>query len=274
MPFIDVNGVSLRYELCGDGPVLVLIHEMGGSLDSWDEVAAALAVSYRILRYDLRGHGRSEKIRGSYAAEDAAADLLGLLDALGLSAPVAVAGCAVGATVALQFAAMVPLRVRALVAMAPAIGVRDEAKPWALGWAETIEREGMRRFVDEEMTPNAWPPALRSDPERFAAFRGGQIANDPTSFAATWRMLAGCRVGARLARIGCPVLLVAGRRDVMRSPAFVAALAPSFPDARVAVIDSGHFMAVQTPALVVEIMSAFLAAHASDVSGECRPASM
>ena len=59
MNWIEVNGTSLSYELSGSGPsTLVLIHEMGGTLDSWDEVLPALNNSRQVLRYDTRGAGQ------------------------------------------------------------------------------------------------------------------------------------------------------------------------------------------------------------------------
>ena len=64
MPFIDANGVSLHYELAGArGPSVVLLHELGGTLNSWDAVAPRLAARFRVLRYDQRGAGLSEKVR-------------------------------------------------------------------------------------------------------------------------------------------------------------------------------------------------------------------
>lgn len=259
MPFLDVNGTSLRYHLAGDGEgVLVLLHEMGGALESWDDVVPALVKTHRILRYDMRGHGGSEKIRGPYSAADGARDLAALLDALDLRQPVALAGCAVGASIALQFAADYPERAARLVAMAPSTGIKPEARGWALDWAAAIEREGMRRFVDAEMAPNAFPPVLRTDAARFMLFRGRQLANDPASFAATYRMLAATDIGERLGSIRCPTLLIAGTHDVPRSPAVVATLVDAFPDARMEVLDSGHFMMIQTPEEVASVMLDFL----------------
>ena len=66
MNWIEVNGTSLRYELSGGGPsTLVLIHEMGGTLDSWDQGLSGLNNGRQVLRYDTRGAGLSEKINGS-----------------------------------------------------------------------------------------------------------------------------------------------------------------------------------------------------------------
>jgi 3-oxoadipate enol-lactonase len=60
MEWLEANGVGLRYDLTGSGSkTLALVHEMGGSLDSWDMVLPALAAGRRILRYDTRGAGQS-----------------------------------------------------------------------------------------------------------------------------------------------------------------------------------------------------------------------
>jgi len=65
MDFIEVNGTALRYDLTGSGAsTLVLIHEMGGTLESWDMVLPMLSAKRRILRYDTRGAGLSQKVRG------------------------------------------------------------------------------------------------------------------------------------------------------------------------------------------------------------------
>ena len=112
MHFIEVNGVGLRYELSGSGErTVVLIHEMGGSLESWDEVAPVLAAGRRVLRYDTRGAGLSEKVRGALSIDTMVDDLAALLDALGITGKVALAGVAVGGAIALHAAARLPQRI-------------------------------------------------------------------------------------------------------------------------------------------------------------------
>src|SRR6201991_5265044 len=97
MQFIELNGVALRYELTGAGDrTLVLVHEMGGSLESWDEVVPQFAGSRRVLRYDTRGAGLSQKVRGELTFDAMAADIAALLDALKIAGKVALAGVAVG----------------------------------------------------------------------------------------------------------------------------------------------------------------------------------
>ena len=105
MNWIEVNGTNLRYELSGSGKTtLVLIHEMGGTLDTWDQVLPALSNTRQVLRYDTRGAGLSEKLQGKVTFDDMADDLAALLDALGITGKVALGGTATGAAIAIHFA--------------------------------------------------------------------------------------------------------------------------------------------------------------------------
>ena len=83
MKWIEVNGVGLRYELAGSGAqTVLLVHELGGSLESWDATLPAFQRHFRTLRYDQRGFGQSEKTSGTLALADVVADIAALLDAL------------------------------------------------------------------------------------------------------------------------------------------------------------------------------------------------
>jgi len=116
MRWIEVNGVALRYELAGGGPqTVVLVHELGGSLDSWDATLPAFQKRFRTLRYDQRGFGQSEKASGTLALADMVADMAALLDALGIRERCHVVGSALGAGIAAAFAARHPSRVERLV---------------------------------------------------------------------------------------------------------------------------------------------------------------
>src|SRR4051794_37701002 len=179
MNFIEVNGVGLRYELTGSGErVIVLIHEMGGSLESWDEVVPRLAASRRVLRYDTRGAGLSEKVRGALSIDTMVDDLEALIDAVGIAGKVALAGIAVGGAIALHAAARLPQRISAAVVGSPAVGIAPDRRASALARVDRIEREGMRISVEDSMA-NGYAPELRADAGRFAAFRARWLGNDP-----------------------------------------------------------------------------------------------
>jgi hypothetical protein len=87
MQWIETNGVVLRYELSGDGQTpLLLIHELGGSLEFWDPVLAAFQTDFQVLRFDLRGFGMSEKVK-VLRLDDLLDDIAGLLEALAITDP-------------------------------------------------------------------------------------------------------------------------------------------------------------------------------------------
>jgi 3-oxoadipate enol-lactonase len=258
MNWIEVNGTSLRYELSGRGPTtLVLIHEMGGTLESWDQVLPIVTNGRWALQYDTRGAGLSEKTRGTVTWDQMVDDLVGLLDALGITGKVALAGTAVGAAIAIHFAVRYPDRAAALVLHGPAVGVADDRKQATLNRAASVETGGMRSVVETSLA-NSYPPVVRHDPEVFAAFRARWLGNDPESFAATNRILAAENIEQELAQIACPTLLTAGRHDALRPPSIIEPMARLVPGAQFLELNTGHFASVQTPGLVAQAIHSFL----------------
>ncbi|HVY13787.1 MAG TPA: alpha/beta fold hydrolase [Rhodopila sp.] len=258
MNFIEVNGTGLRYDLTGSGPsTVVLVHEMGGTLDSWDQVVPALANSRRVLRYDTRGAGLSEKIGGSVTWDVMADDLGALLDAVGISGPVSLAGIAVGGAICMHFAARHPDRVAALVMHGPAPGVTADRRQATLDRAAGVEAHGMRGVVETSLAAS-YPPVVRHLPEVFAAFRARWLGNDPQSFAAINRMLAAETIERELMQLRCPTLLTAGRHDSLRPPSVIGPMAEKVPGAQFLELNTGHFASVQTPGLVAQAIHYFL----------------
>lgn len=263
--FIEVGSVMLRcQDMSGPaeaaGTPLVLVHEMGGSLESWDGLVSLLHTHRRIVRFDLRGYGLSEKPCGSVAMSTLIADLEALLNALGIALPVTLAGSAMGAAIALSFAARHPARVTAVVALAPAADPPRTGIERILTSADEIEAGGMRPRMELAMRL-AWPSALRSDAGLFERYRARWLGNDPSSYAAGLRMLAGMDLRARLPHVSCPVCVMAGSLDGNRTPAQLETLFSPLPQATFTTLNTGHFMAVQTPELVAPEMLRFLARH-------------
>jgi 3-oxoadipate enol-lactonase len=261
MDWIEVNGTSLRYELSGSGDkTLVLVHEMGGTLDSWDQVLPALVPGRRVLRYDTRGAGQSEKTRGPLTFDLMADDIAALLDALAIEGRVALAGCAVGAGIALRFAVRYPQRVACVVSMAPATGIPAERRETMLAQIAENERLGPRGVVEQSFA-NSYPPEVRHDAEQFRRFRARWLANDPQSQAEIYRMLVNGTVTDDLPHIACPVLMIAGTHDKLRPPSLIEPMAARMPNATFRPLETGHFMAVQTPTLVADAILGFLTEH-------------
>jgi 3-oxoadipate enol-lactonase len=257
MDFIEINGTALRYDLSGSGDrTLVLLHEMGGTLESWDFVLPMLSAKRRVLRYDTRGAGLSQKVRGTLTIDTMVDDLAALLDALQITGKVALAGVAVGGAIALHAAVRFPSRIAAVVISSPAIGIAPARRAGVLARVERMEREGLHAVLDS--LDNSYPAELRGDAARFAEFRARWLGNDPASYGAVYRMLAEMDLRDELPRIACPALVIAGALDGTRPPPLVEPVARAIPGARYTVLQTGHYAAVQTPELYAQTVTEFL----------------
>jgi 3-oxoadipate enol-lactonase len=257
LPFVDVNGVSLHYELAGaSGAAVVLMHELGGTLRSWDAVAPRLAERWRVLRYDQRGSGQSEKVRQEFSNDVLVGDLEALLSATGLPPPYHFVTVAAAATQSLRFLEKHPEQVGALVLCNPAPGV-DPSRAAALDErAAFAMREGMRAALPTTLAVSY--PATLGERGAYEAYLGRYLANDPVCFGHAFRALARTNMLHMLPQIRCPAMVVAGRHDTVRPHAGSAELAKKIPGARFELIEAGHFMPTQGPAPLLAVLQDFL----------------
>ena len=116
--FVEIEGASIYYELSGTGPTIVLLHGFSFDMTVWDDQMEALTESYRVLRYDLRGFGRSTAGDVAYTH---AGDLKALLDHFSISNP-CLAGLSLGGGAVINFALMYPDYARAIILVAPSLG--------------------------------------------------------------------------------------------------------------------------------------------------------
>ena len=257
MSFMDVNGVSLRYDVQGAGRPIVLIHEMGGAMESWGLVTPLLTPKRRVIRYDKRGMGLSEKIRPPLTIDTMTGDLIGLLDALGVTEKVPLVGTAVGGAIALHTAVRFPDRIAAVIATSPAISLPAATRAATLERVARFEREGVR-VAFEATANNGYPEELRGDRAKFEGFRARWLANDPVSFGAIYRMLGDMDLMPELGSVKCPVLVIAGEFDRGRPPSVVEPIAKAIPGAQFKVLPTGHYAGLQTPELVAGAIGEFL----------------
>ena len=156
MPKIQANGVELHYLTMGDGPHMVMLHGFLGNQAVWHlQIAPQLRHRFRVLTYDLRGHGYSQVTPAGYTAADLAEDLRGLLDALGIEKTIVV-GHSYGADVSLYFAMKYPERVEKLIALEPglAVLVADRKQPDWEGWSYWVDKLAEAGFVVPEDKKN------------------------------------------------------------------------------------------------------------------------
>ena len=259
MSTIHVNGVEFYYELAGRGPAVVLVH--AGIADSrmWDGQFEALAAAHTVLRYDLRGFGRTPPAPGPF---DHADDLRALLDGLGLTR-VALVGCSLGSRTALIFALSHPARVERLVLSSPAVsGLRyDGPPPRQAAELDAADEAGDRARVNE-LEMQIWVDGPRRRPD--------EVAPDVRALAADMNAIALANEGIgqeqrplpaaeRLREVSAPVLVVAGELDAARTLAAAEALLARLPHARrVTIANAAHLPNMEQPEVFNAAVLAFL----------------
>ena len=258
---VDVAGTQINYELSGQGPVLVLTHGLGGSLEAWQPLADALDDRHRVLRWDVRGFGQSDR-SGPLSPEVWAQDLAGLLDALSIDEAV-VAGISMGGVIAQRFALDFPQRTRGLVLMSTSSEVGEAGRS---GWesrAALVEREGMAALMKESGGPSI------SYSKDYAASHVAEIAeaaevtaarNDPACYAAACRAVSDYSYTEDLAQIERPTLIVQGLEDQLTPPGGSVIMSRRISGSRLEFIEGcGHGIPAEQPERLAELLGVFLA---------------
>jgi 3-oxoadipate enol-lactonase len=227
MPYIGTGRISLFFEEAGNGGIpLLLLHELGGSSESWREVIPLLATDRRVLAVDMRCAGRSEKPPGAFALADVADDLDELLRALNLEGPVDVIGAALGSLAGALLAIRHPATVRRLMMCAVAPDMAGPTRAYLAERAEKVRVVGMRGVAEASLA-NSFPA---SHPAQRAAYRGIYLGNDPAAYAELSLGMGRLEMAASdWGAIRARVLVASGAHDFLWPPAIgrqVAALIP------------------------------------------------
>ncbi|MFJ5075494.1 alpha/beta fold hydrolase [Streptomyces sp. NPDC088553] len=257
---------TLQYRVDGheEAPVLVLGPSLGTTWHMWDRQIPELTRDWRVVRFDLPGHGGAPAEPFTSVAE-LGDRLLATLDAIGVQR-FGYAGCSLGGAVGLDLALRAPHRVAslALVATSPRFGSADEFR--------------QRGVI---VRANGLEPMARTAPEQWftSVFAGAQPAivdwavqmvrtTDPACYIAACEALAVFDVREALDRIAIPALVLVGSEDQVTGPAEARTLVAGIADARLAVVPgASHLAPVEQPAAVTDLLIEHFAGTAPDTSG-------
>jgi 3-oxoadipate enol-lactonase len=262
MPTLRLGDIDTFYELNGAGDPVVLIHGLGSSARDWEQQVPALADRYRVLTYDIRGHGRTSKPRGPYSVTQFAKDLVLLLEGIG-HRPAHVVGISMGGMIAFQLAVDRPDLVRSLVIVnsGPALVPSKLAEYLAVWSRIAIAKLRGPGVMGGVLAPRLFPspdqePLRRQFVERWAE-------NDKDAYYAALRAIIGWSVRDSVGGIRCPVLVVAADHDYTPVSAKEAYLA-QIPGATLKVIaDSRHATPMERPEAFNRVLREFLDARTS-----------
>jgi len=264
---------STAYWTAGRGAPVVLIHGVGLDAAIWEAQATALAERYRVVAYDMLGHGRSACPPGARALGDFVDQLAELLDALELRR-VALVGFSMGGLVARAFAAAYPERVSHLALLSTAYERSPEEQTAILTRLAQAETEGPTTLVAAALDRWFSPGFRTAHPEVVARIRERLASNDDEGFLAAYRVFAEAdsQMAAFLdsrglagegadggGRIACPALIVTGEEDPGSSPAMARRLADAIAGARCLILPGmRHLALMEAPEAVTNPLIDFL----------------
>ena len=255
--FIELNGVNHHYVSKGEGPPIVLIHGLGGSLHIWHGVTETLALQHHVIALDLRGHGRSDHGSGGYSVQQWAQDVTALISALELP-PVTLVGHSLGALVAQQAALDRDEAIDQLILLGGISWFEPDTKAAYEARADQVEAEGLDAIVDDWLDGALAPRTRARLPQLTGLLRDLYLRNDPKAYARSCRALAKMPKIPR-SDIGQPTLLMVGDHDRSTPMAMTEELHTEIPVSRVKVIPTAaHWAMLEQPDVIAAAILEYL----------------
>ncbi|OGP70512.1 MAG: 3-oxoadipate enol-lactonase [Deltaproteobacteria bacterium RBG_16_50_11] len=211
---IRANGIQMNYEVSGKkkAPVVMLSHSLGCSLAMWDPQLGALEPLFQVLRYDIRGHGRSETPPGPYKPELLAKDAIALLDGLGID-KVHWVGVSMGGMIGQSVGLNRPDRLKSLALCDTTGVIPPEAQ---ILWRERIaavHEKGIESQLESTLERYFTPSFLKANPPMLGAIRKQFLATPVEGYLGCVEAIRSLNYLDRLSEIKIPTLIMVGEDD-------------------------------------------------------------
>ncbi len=248
------------YSIDGAGPPVVLLHGLGLTRAVWNQQLPALTSAFRVLRYDLLGHGESVKRRGAYAMVQFVDQLDKLLDSLALE-NTSLVGFSLGGMIARAYAIAHPTRVNALVILNSPHDRTDNERTAVRARAKLAAADGPGATVDAALKRWFTDDFAASKPEILDQVRKVLLANDAEVYPEIYRILAedDAPLVDAISAITCPTLVLTCENDLGNSPEMARQMAARIPGAQVKILSGlRHMGLVENPDAINSIILEFL----------------
>lgn len=258
---LQVDEGELFFEQTGAGHTVVLLHGLGLDLRMWEPQFTELQSTYRVIRYDLRGFGRSSLPTASYSHED---DLKALLQHLAVDRA-HIVGLSMGGRMALRFAAAYPVMTQSLVLADAALDGYAFSRDWQMRW-KAMNDAAKTSGIDE--ANRLWLEHPLFDPARENPKCAELLRTMVTQYSGWhWHNSDTARVPSpplaqRLGEIQAPTLVLTGARDLADFQSIADILAKGLPNAqRETIPGAGHMVNLEKPEAFNELLLAFWTAR-------------
>lgn len=244
MPTIDADGAAIRYEIDGPegAPWLVMSNSLASNLDMWEQQVGAFSRAFRMVRYDTRGHGRSEVTPGPYSIERLGRDALALMDSLGIETA-HWCGLSLGGMTGMWLAANAPERIGRL-ALCNTAAYMPPPDMWDARIAAAT-KDGMAAVA--QTTVERWLTEGFREAKPGVAERTLEmiLATPPAGYAACCAAIRDMDQRETIRGITAPTLVVAGAHDPATPPDRSELIAAAIDGARMVTLDAAHLSNIE-----------------------------
>ncbi len=257
---VKANGIAVNYQIDGaeGAPWLVLSNSLATNLSMWDDQAAELKKSFRVLRYDQRGHGATDAPAGRYTFDLLIADVIALFDALAIRRA-HFGGLSMGGATALGLALRHPDRIdRAIICDSGCASSPASSQQWEERIA-AARQGGMAAMVDSTMARWFPPEIINANPPYLDKVRVMIRTTPVEGFIGCAAALADHDFRSAVATVTRPLLFIVGEKDGPQ-PAAMRDMQQKVPGSRyVELPGAGHISNMDRPALFTKAIAEFLA---------------
>jgi 3-oxoadipate enol-lactonase len=261
MPHIETSdGIAIHYREDGrqDGPPLVISNSLGINLNMWERQMAEAGRTWRVVRYDQRGHGESEAPEGPYTMERLGRDVVDLLDALNIRRA-AFCGLSMGGMTGMWLAANEPGHFTRIALCNTSAHFPDKS-----GWDQRIEAVmgGGMQAVKQGTIERWFTPEFRERaPEEVERIAAMIEKCDPAGYLGCCAAIRNMDLREDVKRIELPCLVVIGRHDPATTPVMGELVASTIPGAQSKLLDTAHLSNVEDPEAFNRAVFGFLQEH-------------
>ncbi len=246
---VNTNGILTHYEITGEGEDFIFIHGAIDNLQMWYHQIPTFSKYYRVIAYDVRGHGKTESTKADYSLSLFSEDLYHFMKAIDIQKAYFL-GFSMGGRIALNLAIDHPEIVKALILANSPMGINPNASESAERrrvWQEIIQKGDSEAFI-ELLTQNAFSSGYKEkNPAEFEKYRRIKLRNDPGTFARVMEALSALAIPPDFIKIRCPVLLIVGRYDIFMGVDQGKLAHKAIAGSELVVLPSGHASAIETP---------------------------
>ena len=260
MPTIKANGIDLNYVVSGPegAPWITFSNSLATNVAMWDEQAKLLEKDWRVLRYDQRGHGKTQATKPPYSFDLLVADVIALWDALGVKRSV-FCGLSMGGTTGIGLCLAHPDRLAAFVGA----DCRCDSPPgFREAWDERIAhatKNGMEGMAD--LTVNRWftERFRKASPAVIDKVKGMIRTTPLDGFIGCSNALQNIGYREKLGNIRVPVMFLCGAEDGAANPDYVRPMHQAVPGSKFEIVeDAGHISNMENPARFNAILTSYL----------------